>query len=248
MIRRKVLLLIVMFLFISEGCAKTKPYNPFRVAEEEFYAKTKVIALAPVVVSAELDRVEAIRAKFDSLIETTLRESGLTIIPSGELAGVWKTMSERVGGVLNPDTGKRDDAKFKAAKEHTLRELNAKFSVDAVVYPLIGRFNVRWEGGVAEWHGVSERVTPSSLSWVLKNPTMVPLKGVVPALSLYVIIEDIHGVKMYENGGGIQLLAKPVETYYDYQPVPKDQLLVDEGKNLNAVKIALGPLIPKPGR
>lgn len=240
--RRNFLLLTLVFLFISEGCAKT--YNPFKVSEGEFYAKTKVVALAPVVLPADLDRAELIKAKFDSLIETTLRESGLTIIPSGELAGVWKTMSERVGGVVNPDTGKRDDAKYKVVREHTLRELNGKFSVDAVVYPSIRVFKVHWERGIAKWHGVSESLKSDSFPFF---SAIGMLKGTAPALSLSIVVEDIYGTKLFESAGGIQLLVKLVSTY-DSEPVPKDKLLVDEGKNLNAVKIALGPLVTKPGR
>jgi hypothetical protein len=244
MMRRYFLLLTLVLLFIAEGCAKTKTYNPFKVSQDEFYVKTRVIALVPIAVPADLDRAELVKVKFDSLIEATLHESGLTIVPSGEVAAVWKSMSARVGGFVNPDTGERDESKFKVVKEHTLRELSAKFSVDAVLYPSIAVFKAHWGSGVAQWHGISESITPNTLPFMLLNPLVGHSRGTVPALSLYVVVEDIHGAELYENAGGIQVLAKLVSTY-DFKPVPQDQLFVDEAKNLKAVKIALGALKTK---
>jgi len=67
--------------------------------------------------------------------------------------------------------------------------------------------------------------------------------GTVPALSLVVKIEDIHGPDLYINWGGIQLLQKISGS--DFVPVPRNELLTSEERNKAAVDIALKPLIER---
>jgi hypothetical protein len=236
----KYFFLTLLGLLIGGGCATTT-FTPFRVPQEEFHAKARVIALMPAVIYVDIPGSDLIGAKFDSLVETTLRDSGLTLVSAREVETVWKSMSDRLGGVMMPETGKRDESKYKAAREHTLRELGAKFNVEAILYPSIATYKVRWEEGVAGWHGVAESVIDEDLSF-WQRMWMGHRRGTVSALSFSVVIADIHGFKLYENVGGIQVSAKLVKTSYDFEPVPQEKLLTDDAKNLKAVQIALDPL------
>ena len=46
---------ILIVGLIQLGCATTAPYNPFKIAQDEFYAKTKTIALAPIAIPGDLE-------------------------------------------------------------------------------------------------------------------------------------------------------------------------------------------------
>ena len=56
--------------------------------------------------------------------------------------------------------------------------------------------------------------------------------------------EDMNGVQMYSNAGGIQVLAKL--SGGTFAPVPRDELFASEERNIAAVNIALGSLVTNP--
>lgn len=91
---RKVLLhqLHLMAIFIITlivlGCATAPPYNPFKLDENEFYSKVKIIALAPIIVPADLENPEQVKAQFESLSEAKLHEAGFSTIPPDEYATI----------------------------------------------------------------------------------------------------------------------------------------------------------------
>ena len=247
--RRWLFLTTLAAAFVGVGCATTAPpYNPFKVAQDDFYGKVKTVALAPVSIPGDLDDPDPVKAKFESLIEGKLREAGLSVIPSKEGEEIWKQMKEHLGGFFDPITGKRDEAKFKAAREYTLRELHTKFKADAVLHPRIQVVGAPWSGGTATWGGTTESIRSTGEMIVEALPLAllgvgVTRHGSVPALSLVVVIEDIHGIDMYVNGGGIQVLSKI--SGGKFSPVPRPELFANEERNVAAVNIALGPLVTK---
>lgn len=226
---------------VGAGCATTAPpYNPFKISRDDLYGKVKTIALAPVSIPGDLDDPDPVKAKFESLIEGKLREAGLSVIPSKEGEEIWKQMKEHLGGFFDSITGKRDEAKFKAAREHTLRELHTKFKADAVLHPHITMVKASFADNKAQWHGTEERLTSGGFLEALFGSKY---RGGVPALSLVVTVEDIHGADMYVNAGGIQTLAKL--SGGQFIPVPRSELFANEERNVAAVNIALGPLVTK---
>lgn len=242
--RQAVLLVTLVVALIGGGCATTPPpYNPFRISQEEFQAKIKMIALAPVAIYGDLDDPEPVKAKFESLIEAKLRDGGLSVVPSREVAPIWKRMSEQVGGYFDPVTGKRDETKFRTVREHTLREINTKFNADAMLYTSIVPVKAEWSGRTASWDGVEEPIRSTGGQIVEAFLFGTTSSGTVGALSLAVIVEDRNGVDMYVNSGGIQVLAKI--SGGKFIPVPRHELFADEERNVTAVNIALEPLVPK---
>jgi hypothetical protein len=227
---------------IGGGCATTPPYNPFKIAQEEFYGKIKTIALAPVGVPMGLEDPDPVKAKFESLVEAKLREAGFSVVSSRESAGIFESMNKQLGGMFDPVTGKRDETKFKTVREHFLREVQTKFKADAVLYPNIRVVTASFAGGQASWDGTKESL--STTEGFMGLLLVGQLRGTAPALSLVVTIEDIHGVDAYVNGGGIQLSSKI--SAGNFVPVPRNQLFNSDERNAAAVNFALGPLVRIP--
>lgn len=241
--RPKLFLLVILMAFLfAAGCATTTPYNPFKVSQEEFYNKTKTIALIPVDLPKGLADPESVRGKFEALLEEKLHEGGFLTVPSKEYAEIWKRMTEQIGGYFDPVSGKRDESKFKTVWEHTYRELNTKFNINALLQPNIQVFKINWSGTTVRWHGTSESII-STGQFLLDSVVGISRYGTVPALSLTVCIQDIHGVTEYLNSGGIQLLSKLSGA--KFEQVPQHELFANEERNRDAVKIALEPLINK---
>jgi hypothetical protein len=231
-------------LLAIAGCVSTAPrYNPFKVAETEIRQKVKRIALFPVSLPTDLDDPDPVKAKFEALISAKLKEGGFVPVPSQELDAIWKRMKEQLGGFFDPITGKRDEAKFKTAREHALREIQAKTKADAVLHPSIQFIKVNFYPNFymneASWHGTSESMLTGGF-WGFFGSQ---LSGTTTALSLYVTVEDINGVDMYANAGGIQLAYKL--SGQSFVAVPRQQLFADEQRNQGAVNVALNPLIGK---
>jgi hypothetical protein len=231
------LIATLVIVLISSGCATTTPYNPFKITEEEFYGKTKTIALAPVAIPEDLENKEQLKAKFEALVESKLQKAGFVVIPSREYAEIWDRMTKQMGGYFDPVTGRLDEAKFKAVKEHCLREMHTKFNADAVLHSGIRVVTAKFEQSKAVWHGTSE-----SLSSVWAT-LFVTHRGTVPALSFGVDVEDTNGVDEYVNWGGIQVLSKI--SGGKLVPIAQNELLASEERNTAAVNIALDPLVRK---
>lgn len=243
MTRQFLLLATLAVALIGAGCATTPPYNPFKISQDEFHGKIKTIALTPVAVPRDLENPERVRAKFESLIEAKLREAGFSIVPARESGEIFERMTKQLGGFFDPVTGKRDEAKFKTAVEHTLRELGTRFNADALLYPSIVVVRAPFSVNRANWDGAQEpMITPGSYGSALI--------GTVAALSLVVTIQDRTGAAVYINGGGIQVLTKIHKGGFfqpeKFIPVPPIELFAYEERNVAAVNIALAPLVRQP--
>ena len=248
MVRRSLLTATLVIVLLGAGCATTPPYNPFKIAQDEFYGRIKTIAMAPVVVPGDLEDPEPAKAKFESLIEAKLREVGFSVVPSRESSEIFEKMNKQLGGIFDPVTGERDETKLKTVREHALRELSTKFKADAVLHPSIRVVKAQFAGGVAKWDGTSESMTTGGfMAVILSQPARY--QGTVGALSLVAVIEDIHGVDVYVNVGGIQLLSKLSGGFLastELVPVPRNELFATEERNVAAVNITLGSLVRTP--
>jgi len=170
-----------------------------------------------------------------------LSEAGFSVVPSKESEEIFSNMNKQLGGIFDPVTGKRDEAKFKAAREHALRELSTKFKADAVLSAGIIGGTARFGGGKASWWGTSESVAMSE--GFLAALQLGNVSGSIRTLSLAVSIENINGGDAYFNMGGIQLAAK--FSGGQFVPVPRNQLFASEERITGAVNYALAPLAKK---
>jgi hypothetical protein len=240
--------LFVIFLLlipIEVGCATSRPpYEPFTTSREEFFSKVKTIALATFLVPSDLEDPEPIKNKYEALITAKLREAGFTVILSSEYDAVWKRAMEQMGGIFDPITGKPDEAKRNSMKMHTLRELQRTVHADVVLYPRVQAKAVKFFNGIAVWDGATESLVGLQVNNAMNrflHRMYSKYSGTVSALSLITIIQDINGVTMYSNGGGIQLLAQL--SGGSFVPVPRAELFSSEEHYTKSLNLALGSLV-----
>ena len=241
-------LALVVVAFIGTGCAKSPPYSPWRVDQQQFHQTIKTIALAPITLPESLDDPDAVRAEFESLIEAKLREGGLVIVPPEEVGEIWDREMDAVGGFYDPATGKRDEAKYHTVRQNTLSELRETCRADAVMWTFIQVVEAEWSGTTATWDGTTDSVKSRGRQMKEALPfammgVSVSYSGSVGALSLIVTVEDCHDTVLYNNRGGIQVIARFLNG--DPIPVPASEILTSAERNAASVDIALNPLIGK---
>lgn len=239
-----ILFIVGVAALTGASCATTTPppYQPFKTDQEEFFSTTKTIALAPIAVPANLKVTERQISQFESIIENKLSGAGFSVVLSNEYRDILKRENERIGGCFDPATGKRDEIKFRTIEERTFQELEKEFNADAVLFTNILVVKARFSRFEAEWDGAEESFDVRH--GVLKFLDTSTSSGTVGALSMKATIKDMDGTTLFVNQGGIQVLSN----YHSRGliPIPTHDLLLNEGRNIGAVHIALWPVIGKP--
>jgi len=228
----------LVLALVLGGCAAKTPYNPFKVPREQFHDHLKVVALGPMGMPRDLANPDPVRNKFLHLIETQLSGAGYTVVGSAEARVIWDSMVTGISGFYDPVPGVRDEEKVKLVRMQMYRELKAKFNIDAMLFSHIAVVPAKLDNDRARWDGTSEGAATKKF-W--KAVLGISHSGTVPALSLHVILADTGDRDLYENAGGIQVLAKA--SVGGLQNVPREQLFADEERNLKAVHLALDPLL-----
>ncbi len=220
------------------ACAGKAHYNPFQVPPEQLRASVKVVALGPTQVPRDLSEPELVRARFDHLLENQLRAGGYTVVSYGESQVLWDSLALASKGLYDPVTGQPDESKIAGFRSAVFHELRARYGVDALLLPAILVVPAKLDGDVARWDGTSQGAARKKFWKALLG---VSHSGTIPAMSLNVRLSDGDDRALYENRGGIQVLAKAgVQRLED---VPRSELFVDEERNLKAVHLALDPLL-----
>jgi hypothetical protein len=67
--------------------------------------------------------------------------------------------------------------------------------------------------------------------------------GMVNALSLGITVENMDGVEIFQNAGGIEVLKDADRQEGDAEPVWDKRVLTDPKRNQKAVRTALLPLV-----
>lgn len=225
-------------LLVLVGCAAKASYNPFKVPREQFPTQLKVVALSPMGMPRDFTNPDPVRHKFLHLMEAQLRTAGYTVVGSAEARVIWDSMATGSNGFYDPVTGVRDEEKVKLVRMQLYRELKAKFNIDAMLFSHIAVVPAKLDNDRARWDGTSETAARKKF-W--KAVLGISHSGTIPALSLHVTLSDTDDRDLYQNAGGIQVLAKAGVD--GLQDVPREQLFVDEERNLKAVHLALDPLL-----
>lgn len=233
---------LLALITIAGGCASNPPRNPFQIPESQFRSQIETIALASVAVPADLERADEVRSQFEQLISEFLQEAGFEVIPSTESTQLWESMQTQLGGFYDPVTGKRDEAKFEAARKHTLGELRDRYGADAVLHPTISVVMAKFDDTHAYWCDASQAIKGGG-TWFAEALAGVSSSGSTPALCLGVVIEDTSGSDLYIDYGGIEVLERMSFTE-GLQPVPREELFDEDERNREAVALALDRLAP----
>jgi len=197
----------------------------------------KTIAVSSVDLPRDFVNLTSPRARFDSLIVSVLRSEGFTVVPAAVPDSIWVRLRDSIGGYFDTYTGKLVEAKWNAVHLGTLRELKARYGAEAWLHPEIEFVGARFTGGKVKWDGVEQTSgAPGGVGGFLFGTKT----GSVPALSLFIVLEDPTGKELYSGVGGIELAARIVgDRFVD---VPRLALLGDGGHNVTAVHLALDSL------
>lgn len=245
MMRAGLMATMVAVAMTVAACATAPPpVSPFKISQGEFQQRIRIIALGQLNLPDAVDDPAKIRSMFESRIEDKLRSAGFTVIKSAETTEIWNRIVKQLGGSFDPNTGRRDPEKFKLLVEDFRREVHDKFQADAILFPRLVSVSAPWAGKTAKWHGTADAVKTTG-SFVAEAFFGMSTHGRIGALSLAARIEDIAGVLVYEEFGGIQVLSKV--SGRNFVPVPPTELLVDQEKNCRGVDLALAPLLQRSG-
>ena len=142
-----------------------------------------------------------------------------------------------MGGYYDTYTGKRVDARYEAVRTATMTELKTRYQADVWLHPVIRVVGARFTGGKVKWHGVEEQ---SGAAGGLGGFLFGSKTGAVPALSLFVFVEDMAGKGLYTGVGGLRLIDRIQGDRF--VPVPRDSLFNDGARNATAIHLALDSL------
>jgi hypothetical protein len=244
--------LLIPVLLISAtvfGCASASQNNPFLIARERFAQEITTIAIAPVYVPPGLTVPTHVSTRILGLIEVKLQEVGYKVIPWQVVSEVQKSLIAQMGGLFDPYTGQVNKSKSKAFFEKSQQELIASHGADGFIYAEIRLLSASFFEGVANWDGVSDQIAITGN----KESRIGPLQGLVrrqangniAALSTEIFIRNKTNALVYKNRGGIQVIQSLA--YTDSGPklqlIPNNELFSNVGRVIQAVNIAMDPLV-----
>lgn len=240
----KVLMLLALITSLFAGCAKIPQFTdkPFKIDQDVFHRTVKVIALEPLGLP-EMKRAEQVRAEFEPLLIEKLKEAGFTVLPSDKYDALWKSMSKQDGGLYDPMTGKKNEAKVKEIEKKIYDELRAQHQIDAIARVLLIQTTAYFAGCKARWHGVAQDMESCSVLGSGGN-----YNGRISAISLLVAIRDSEGKTLFMNAGGLQQTSILKTGFFkaaQFENIATDDLFSDKLKNQASVDVALYPLIRK---
>ena len=177
----------------------------FEMPPDQVVARITHVALTPCRESTDTRLPAGLAARYEALLLGELRALGLRATPPEEYVRLWRELSIALGGVFDPSTGKPIAERYRAAREHTLRELQSLHGIDGVA-----DCAVFVEGNAAvesdEYTSYSLRIPP----WRLGDEVLMwkgkKLRGFydqmpqrVRVLSVGVSLSDLNDVTLYRD-------------------------------------------------
>ena len=241
---------LTLALFVAACAGRPDPY-PFSIPPEGFFQQTEIIALTPVLIPEELPNQATAAVVFDSLIAAVLTDAGYSLVSVDDYTAVWGRILDQMGGLTDPITGELDETKFELARERLYLDLSEMYHADVALYPEVWTVDAPFAAGVATWDGASQsmvkfgvRVLDVIGAFLSSSESQLP-RGTVRALSLMVFVEDMSGVEVFSDAGGIELLEKVGTNPGSREPVPEEELFQDRQRSRKAVGRALRALVER---
>ena len=225
--------------FVALGCATTAPYEPYQIPREQFHATVRTIAVFRLMLPDDLENPDRVREKFEAMILTALEREGYRTVPPQQVTPIWEEITTQLGGLFDPMTGARDEEKFDTARLHALQEIATRFGADALLHPSIRVVDAKFDSGTARWCGSTQSMQSTGSS-MLEALAGMSTSGTIKATCLFVVVEDMSGVDLYKDMGGIEVLGSLVVGGFEARP--QGELFVDGERNQGAVASALGSL------
>jgi hypothetical protein len=219
---------------------------PPKVSREEVLAHFPRIALGSLDL-AEISQADELKLRYRDALTKKLTELGFEVVGGNDYEKLWNAEREAAGGYFDPFTGRFDEVKFRASIVRVVRAMKERFAASAVLLSRVLIRRAPFNFGVAEWDGTNELLTPgtSKLGAILSLDPAKKASGSAHALSLELLIIDPAAEPAFEGLGGVQLTEHLIRD--KWEPVPKNEQLLDALKLTRAIDIALAPLItPNP--
>jgi hypothetical protein len=214
-----------------------KHQHPFLVHPESVHAHVHTIALrrtfSPLPLGPE---VEPRMLVFDSLLEATLQQHGYQLVSVRVTDSLWQRTMDSVGPMYDAQTGERDSTKWRAAVTSFRSALREGYTADAILYPSVRSASAEFSGQTAKWDGTKQSAV-SFGSTVVDALLGQSYSGHLSALSLRVGLLAPDGEILYDNLGGIQVLA--TTSHGQFREVADSLILTDRGRMYGAIQIAL---------
>ena len=229
------------------GGAVQQAHNPWLVPPDRIASilqTVHTVGLAPVTAPDGLQNPAPVQAMFDSLVGEQLRAAGFSVVRVPEFWSYYEAQVKEYG-IGDPATGEPDTAKVRVVQEHTSQGLLARYHVDAWLTPALVDVSVPVHGGTANWHGTSQSL--GSL-WDRLTMQTCCTGGRLPAYSLCARLWDLNGGVLYHEDGGIELAGMPPgrgDPPTQVKMIDRARLFLDAGRNLQAARLALGPLVSR---
>lgn len=228
----------VLGALLLGGCASAPVHNPF-IGGPAAVSAMRTIALASTDLPKDVSDRSSLQQRFDSAFVTELKAAGFVVIPPAQVEPIWRSLADSAK-VYDSNTGKLDPDKQAALMGAMSREMKTRFGADAWVLPDFTVRSARYGGGWCSWDGTKQYV--QTKGELLKNAFFgISKSGVVPALSVRVVISDSTGRELYRGYGGVAALVKM--TAGGSEDVAREKAFADATRNMGAVRLALEPLV-----
>ncbi len=250
---RRTLTVLVLLVQLTAGCATSGTYDQqaalYSEPATDFHNGSRLFAVAPVAAPRGFEVAESSLVQIDSLVEDALVDGGHHCVPAAEYSRIWERAVRQMGGLYDSTTGDLDEFKVELARDRLRLDLIDMYHADYVVFPEIWIVQAETSGGIARWDGASQPVVGlgvrvmNAIDALLHQYEGFLEPGLVDALSLGVVVEDMEGTVVYQNAGGIEVLEEGDAATENEDNGPFSKILTDGQRNQRAVRSALLPLL-----
>ena len=211
-----------------------KPVDPVAI-----HAALKSVGVLPMRVPSLIPNGESVARRFEATIEERLRAAGFQVVGAQAMRDIHARLGAELGGIYDPMTGATTRQKTDEREQLARAKYLESHPVAGFVRLAVAERSANSYSMTAEWDGVKENVTGQSTMKTFLNMSAGQLgHGVVPALSLVLVLEDLEGREMYSGIGGLQLLSYVrmgwVPKFYDVDPA---HLLTDPARDARAMQV-----------
>lgn len=168
-----------------------------------------------------LDRVQS---RFDS--------AGFELIDAERFSEIHDRINRDLGGIYDPMTGRLIDDRAESLKEYVEREYNETYAPQGELFVAVVHVGAAFSGNKARWHGVEQASSGKEGFWANFNTDG---RGVMPALSLVVVVQDAAEERLFAAVGGIELAS--VLSANSLERIPPEELLNDMSRIDEALRL-----------
>jgi hypothetical protein len=197
------------------------------------------LCLHPLKVPLDETGGEARRSDLERRLRDALIAATFTVPDPKAVADIVEHIRTDAGGFIDPATGQRDAARYRAVNEKVAAKLRGDFGCDAQLFASVTNVRARFADGTASWDGATDAVS-STGRVVLNALGGVSESGWVAALSLWLEASDLEGNDLAFRSAGIETLVS-MAVLRDQDILPQDLWLTDAKKLDAAIQSALGP-------